>query len=56
MDLYLTKESKKNLEAIYKYHMQRYIDGAKKGPSKSEIIRNLIDDHYVDMVKEGKIK
>ena len=56
MDIYLTKKTKKNLEAIYKFSMKKYLDGKiEKEPTRAEIIRRLIDDLHEVMVEDGQL-
>lgn len=54
--IYLDKTTQERLEDIHNYSYQKYREGViKKRPSKSDIIRTLINDLYKDMKEGGKL-
>ena len=57
MDLYLDMLTKKHMEDIYNHSYQRYRKGKiKRRPSRSNIVRALINERYDSMVEEGEIE
>ena len=56
MDIYLTKECEKNLEAIYHFAYMKWRDGKiEDKPTRAKIVRKLINGLYESMVEDGQI-
>ena len=57
MDIYLDKLTQKHLEDIHNYTYQKYRSGEiKKRPSRSDVIRTLINGLYDSMKEAGEIE
>lgn len=56
MEIYMTRETRKNLEDIYNFAYQKYRKGeVKKRPTKAMIVRKLINDLHEVMVEDGQL-
>ena len=56
MDIYLNKKTKLNLEAIFKFAMEKYLEGSvKEQPTRAGIVRKLINDLHAVMVEDGQL-